>query len=69
MTAASKMASEEDECPGCSEQVYQAEAYLAGTSFRLCVVLFFSDWVILKLIFFYLHAIALALDDEFFLIL
>ena len=44
MTAASKMASEEDECecPGCGEKVYQAEAYLAGTSFRLCV---FSDRV------------------------
>ena len=40
MTAASKMASEEDECPACGHQVYQAEAYLAGTSFRLCVVFF-----------------------------
>ena len=33
MTAASKMASGDDEteCPACGRQVYQAEAYLAGT--------------------------------------
>ena len=38
MTAASKMASEEDECPACGHQVYQAEAYLAGSTFSYGII-------------------------------